>query len=342
MMPPVRPAVAAVLATTGLALEALLGRGAAGPAAEPPPATRAVDPVMAPLRDGAATLTPLLHTALARQFLAACAALPSPPARVIFRNPNGGAFLGARAAASLPDSIRSRLEPDSLEQRYYYQTRYGTILNYARIFEILGDQGVASFEGRRILDFGYGRIGHLRALASLGADAVGVDIDPMLGALYSEPGDSGSVRGGNGRIGRVSPITGWFPGDSATRAAVGSGFDLVISKNTLKGGSSPEERARQRRVIDLGVSDATFVRAIADGMKPRGLFIMYTISSPRGNPRCPFAEQLLREAGFEILAYDRDDSPGARAMMTALDSEASNDPVTALYTVVRKTPPPSR
>ena len=316
------------LAGFALALASLAGPGTAS------------DPAMESVRRGTAALMPLMHTRLAREFLSACSALPPPPSRVVLHDRAREHFFSEREAATRSDSSVSRLEPDSLDGVYYYQARYGSILNYARVFEVLGDRGMNTFDRRRILDFGYGRIGHLRALASLGATAVGVDVDPLLRALYAEPGDQGAVRG-NGRTGSVSVVTGSFPGDSTSRVAVGAGYDLVISKNTLKGGSSPAERARQRGVIDLGVTDSVFVRAIAECLKPGGLFLMYTISGPRGNPRCPFPEVMLRDAGFEIVAYDRDDSPGARAMMVALhqgqpSGDVPDDQLTALYTLVRK------
>jgi SAM-dependent methyltransferase len=318
-----------LLVAVGLALAAVGGVRAAA------------DQAIESLRQDAAALVPLMHSELARQFLAACSSLPAPPSRVVFHDTTHGEYLSQREAAARPESLRSRLEPDSLEGLYFYQTRYGSILNYARVFEVLGAGGMTTFDGQRVLDFGYGRIGHLHALASLGANAVGVDIDPLLGALYSEPGDQGETRGKDERIGRVSIVTGWFPGDSAIRAAVGTGYDLVISKNTLKGGRSPAERSRQRRVIDLGVSDSVFVRAIAECLKPGGLFLMYTISGPKGNPRCPFSEAVLREAGFELLAYDRDDSPGAQAMTAALhhgrqSEDAPDSALTALYTLARR------
>ena len=327
---------------------------ATGLATSAPEATRAAGPALEGIRQGAAALEPLMQTRLARRFLTACAELPVPPAKTIFRDTLRGDYFGRAEAESRPDTLRSRLKPESVDGLFYYQVRHGPILSYARMFEILGAVGVDSLDHRRVLDFGYGRIGHLRALASLGAAAVGVDIDPQLRALYSEPWDQGEVRGPEGRVGFVTAITGWFPGDSTTRAAVGGGYDLVISKNTLKGGSFPDERVRQRRVIDLGVSDSAFVRGVAGCLRPGGLFMMYTASGPLGNAACPFSEAMLRAAGFEIMVYDGDDSPGARVMMSALHrGPAGNETgvsgsiegpadtfaqLTALYTLVRKAP----
>lgn len=293
------------------------------------------------IRRDAAALAPLVHSSLAREFLSGCSALPPPPARIVFRDSVTRNYCSEKDALSQPASYRARLTPEHLDGLYYYQTRYGSILTYTRMFEILGDDGRVTFNHQRVLDFGYGRIGHLKALASLGATAVGIDVDPQLLALYSEREDQGNVKGAGGRVGAVRTVTGWFPGDSSTRAAIGTGYDLIISKNTLKGGHLPEERARQRRIVDLGVNDSVFVRRVAACLKPGGLFMMYTISGPMGNAGCPFSEELVRVSGFEIVAYDRDDSPGARAMMAALRGGQESEPsvsdtdVTARYTLLR-------
>lgn len=296
------------------------------------------DSAIESIRQGSAALVPLMRTELAREFLEACSSLPEPPSRVVLHDRAREHYFSQREAASVPDSVRFSLEPDSLGGLFFYQTRYGPILNYTRVFEVLSAWGVTTFDHQRVLDFGYGRIGHLRALASLGADAVGVDIDPLLRALYAEPDDQGEVRGQAGRVGRVAIVTGSFPGDTAIRAAVGSGYDLVISKNTLKGGHSPAERSSQRMVIDLGVSDSAFVRAVAACLKPGGLFLMYTISGRKGSAGCPFSDAMLRAAGFEILAYDRDDSPGAQAMMGTLHhlQPLEEAELMALYTLARR------
>lgn len=177
------------------------------------------DSVLAPLREQARALAPLVHTDLARRFLAAAAALPPPPVRTVYRDSASGAYLSAGEVDSQPEPTRTRFKPRILDGLYYCQTRYGTILNDLRMIELLGTDGVTSLEGKRVLDFGYGRIGHLRVLASLGAAAVGVDVDPELRALFADPNDQGPVPGLNGRAGSVTPVDGSFPGDPATRAA---------------------------------------------------------------------------------------------------------------------------
>jgi len=300
------------------------------------------DSLLSPLRQQAKALAPLAHSVVARQFLAAAADLPSVRTRTIYRDSTTGTYFRETDVSSLSEGIRPRLVPIKVDALYFYQTRYGTILNYLRVIDLLGANGVTTFEGKRLLDFGYGRIGHLRAIASLGATAVGVDVDPELPALYGERGDQGLIRGTNRREGFLSIVYGSFPGDSAARRQVGGAYDLVISRNTLKGGHEPAQRARQSRVINLGVSDSTFVRAIFESMRSGGLFMMYTVSGPKGNAHCPFSEGMVRAIGFQVVAYDEDDSDPTRAMLRVLNREQRETPSvpdeesTALYTLLRK------
>ena len=69
------------------------------------------------------------------------------------------------------------------------ERRGGSPLSYARPLDILFSKGLALPQGAKALDFGHGYIGHLRLLATMGVDATGVDVDPLLTALYGEPGD---------------------------------------------------------------------------------------------------------------------------------------------------------
>jgi len=110
---------------------------------------------------------------------------------------------------------------------------------------------------------------------------------------------------------------------------VGDGYDLFISKNTLKRGYvHPEKPVPPRSTIDLGVSDLEFAKLVAGMLKPGGLFYIYNLSPapappdkpylPMADGRCPFAKETLEAAGFEVLAYDVVDDDAARAMGKAL------------------------
>jgi len=212
-------------------------------------------------------------------------------------------------------------------------------LAYARPLDLVAKSGLDDVSGVKILDFGYGAIGHLRLLAGLGADVVGVDVDPLLRALYSEPMDQGIVKNQRAKMGRVRLISGQFPADGAITTGVGTGYDLIISKNTLKRGYiHPERTVDARRRLELGVDDAQFVRALYDALKPGGRVMIYNICpapSRSGEPyknwadgRCPFADEVWKSAGFRVIAFDLDDSLEIRKIAHALGwdkGEASID-----------------
>jgi len=305
------------------------------------------------LREQAEALRPLFRSRLVRDFLGEVAALPgSAPRTVAFDSARTRYWSGA-AYAALPEAERAPLLTRVLGESFYYNTRYGTPLAYARALEILSEAGLSSVRGRRLADFGYGTAGHLRLLAGLGADVTGIEVDPLLEALYSEPGDQGEIRGAR-RAGRLRLLTGQWPAQAAVTAAAGEGYDLFLSKNTLKNGYiHPAEPVDPRRLVHLGVDDSAFVAALHRTLKPGGLVLIYNLSpapAPPGKPyipwadgRCPFARPLLEAAGFEVLAFDRDDSAAARRMGHALGwddpaggkMDLEND-LFAHYTLLRK------
>ena len=112
--------------------------------------------------------------------------------------------------ASIPQEMRDTLVTRTLDEQFYYFTRYGTPLAYSRPLDLLAAAGFDDVRGKRILDFGYGTIGHLRLLASLGAEVVGVEVDPLLPALYSEPGIREPSRGATGVPVRFGSCTASF------------------------------------------------------------------------------------------------------------------------------------
>jgi hypothetical protein len=234
----------------------------------------------------------------------------------------------------------------TLDETFYYTTRYGSPLAYARPLEILAQAGLADVRGKRIADFGYGTIGHLRLLASLGADVHGIEVDPMLRALYAT--DVGAV--GKGRL---ALHHGQWPAERSLVTEVGEGYDLFISKNTLKHGYiHPAEAVNPRMLVHLGVDDSTYVATLARTVKPGGLVMIYNLCpapAPPGKPyipwadgRCPFERALLEKSGFEVLVLDRDDSSAARRMAHALGWDAGERPMGlekdlfATYTLLRR------
>jgi SAM-dependent methyltransferase len=252
-------------------------------------------------------------------------------------------------------------ERRELDETFFYSTRYGTPVAFVRPLELLGQAGVTSVDGLKLLDFGFGTIGQLRALASAGAQVTGVEVDPLLQALYSQPGDTGTITrcaaAGEGRDGRLTLVFGRWPAEPAAVEQAGGDYDLVISKNTLKRGYiHPERPVDPRRLVQLGVDDEAFVRAVFALLKPGGFALIYNLCPapapddqpyiPWADGRCPFARELCEQAGFEVAAFDVDDTPAARAMGAALgwgtDMDLEAD-LFGTYTLLRRpAEPPAR
>ncbi len=334
--------VAVLIALAGLAA---LASGAA-PSPEPP------GPVVQKIEAEARALAPLITSPVGRAFLAATTNLPNPPARVVYRDTERRAYLPPRLVA---DPASAHIERVEIDAESYYYTKYGSPLAFVRTLDLLAGSGLESIEGRRVLDFGYGTVGHLRLMAQLGAEAVGVDVDSFLPALYAEPGDAGAVSRPGATPGCVTMIDGFWPLHAGTRIAVGGGYDLFISKNTLKRGYvHPEREVDPRRLVHLGVDDETYVRAMHTALVPGGYAIIYNLCPAPGGPdepyrpwtdgRCPFDRVLLESVGFEVLAYDADDSGFARAMGRALGWDTGERPMDlekdlfGTYTVLRRLP----
>ena len=280
------------------------------------------------LQAEAKALAPLVKTALARDFLAQVPKLPRIAPRTVYRDSARTRAWSAREADGLPDTLRAKLVPRTLDEKFYYDTRYGSPLAYVRALELLGARGMRDVRARRIADYGCGMLGQLRLLAEMGAHTVGVDVDPLLPALYSEPGDQGDVGSGSVRL-----AIGQWPATPEMLGAVGDGLDLFLSKNTLKNGYiHPAEKVDPRMLVHLGVSDSAFVAALAKSVKPGGRVMIYNLCpapAPPGKPyipwadgRCPFPRALWEQAGFQVVEFDRDDSPAARAMGHALGWDA--------------------
>jgi SAM-dependent methyltransferase len=300
------------------AAASLLGLSASATADEP-------KNTVAQIRKDAAALLPTVKHAITREFLQATAELPEVKPRTLLRDPQTKKLYSQADAAKLDETARKALTPIPLDESFYYNTRYGSPLAYARPLEILGQAGVKTVSGRKILDFGYGTVGHLRLLARCGAQAVGVDVDPVLAALYSDPADQGAIPSKSGKSGSIRLIDGRFPAEPTVTKAVGEGYDIILSKNTLKNGYlHPAEPVDKRMLVDLGVDEATFLRALHTALKPGGKVLIYNLSpapSKPGEPykpwadgRTPFSIAQWEAAGFKVLAFDQTDDVAARKM----------------------------
>jgi hypothetical protein len=305
------------------------------------------------LRKEAAAVQPIVITRLGREFLAGVTDLPAIEPRIVFRDETTREYYSPRQAAAMDSESRAKLAEKELDETFYYNTKYGTPLAYVRAFDLVANARLEDVAGKRILDFGYGGVGQLRLLAMMGADVVGVEIDSLQPALYREPSDQGAIKGRTGRDGRITLVNGRFPADEAVTRAVGNGYDLFISKNTLKNGYlHPERPVDKRMLVDLGVDDGAFVRKLFEIVRPGGLVLIYNICPapappdkpyiPWADGRCPFPKTMCESTGFRVLAYDQDDTPAARSMATLLGWGEGDDGMDlekdlfAMYTLLQK------
>jgi SAM-dependent methyltransferase len=296
-------------------------------------------------------LRPLAKSRLVRHFLDATADLPAIEPRVVLHDSSRTHYYTPTEAQALPDSVRAKLVTRNLDETFYYNTRYGSPLAYSRALDIASEAGLDDLLGKRVLDFGYGTAGHLRLMACLGANVVGVDVDPLLPKLYREPGDQGPVEGRE--KGTLKLVHGHFPAGEGVAGAVGEGYDLFISKNTLKNGYiHPAQKVDPRFLVHLGVDDTTFVREVFRILKPGGRALIYNLCPapnapdkpyrPHADGRCPFPAALWQHAGFTVVAFDVDDNAEARAMAHALGWDQGESAMKleqdlfASYTLVQK------
>ena len=148
----------------------------------------------------------------------------------------------------------------------------------------------------------------------------------------------------------VKLVFGQFPAEAATVSEVGTGYDVFISKNTLKRGYiHPEQQVDPRMLVHLRVDDETFVHAMFDLLKPGGFALIYNLCPPPAEPgkpyipwadgRSPFPRELYERIGFAVVAFDLDDTAAAREMGKALGWGESMDlekDLFGTYTLVRK------
>ncbi len=286
----------------------------------------AADEVYGPrelVRD-ATRLRPLYTAQLPRAFLDEAGTLPSITPRTVWRSADKQRWYDATTVESAPD--RASLVPITIDDTAYYAGRYGSPLAYVRALDVLAAHGLASLDGRRVLDVGVGGVASLRLLAALGATAVGYDVDASLPVIYGALGDQGEVVGSAGRRGRARLAI------AATPMAAGlveAPFDVILAKNTLKRGYvHPERPADPKRLVALGTDDITYLEGLRALLAPGGLLLLYNISPPQAPPdqpyipwadgRSPWSAGEWVAAGFEVLALDVVDDAALRAMGTAL------------------------
>lgn len=290
-----------------------------------------------------------------KKFLAATSSLPKIAPRTVYHDEKKTRFYKQSEYDALPANEKSALTAKVLDEEYYYNTKYGSPLSYSRVLDVLLAHGVKFEPGRRFLDFGYGYIGHLRLLATLGLDASGIEVDPLLPVLYGEPGDQGEMAGIGVKGGKVRLFDGFFPKDTKLVAAVGSGYDIIVSKNVLKKGYIHPDRTPdpKYKLIDMGVPDEVVMKSFFDALKPGGYFMIFNICpalSPPDKPfipwsdgRSPYSKAQYEAAGFKVIELDKDDYKAVNKMAHLLDWDKDPDDkwdvdkdLSVLYTLVQR------
>lgn len=349
-MPSPRRGRAAALVPASLAL--LLAAHAWTARADDPQPPTARETIAAEAK----TLRPLAESDLGRSFLDASAELPPMTPRQVWFDRKRRSALTDAAYDSLIESERVGYLRIDVTENWYYRL-YSTPLAYLRTLDFAAAAGMKSADGAKIADFGFGNMGQVRALASLGAHVTGIEIGGMLDAMYRLPDDRGPLArapsAGNGKPGFVQLVFGQFPSNAAITGEVGGGYDLFMSKNTLKKGYvHPARETDPDNLVHLGVDDATYVARVHDALKPGGLFVIYNLYGQQAPPdkpykpwatgECPFDRGLMEHAGFEIVRWNEDDSGTARRMGRALGWSANMDDSTyvkefnAMVTVARR------
>ncbi len=333
---------------------------------QPAPTAPSPTPAPAPtitqqLVSQSAALKPLVKSPMATNFLDAVRILPQPQPRTIYRTKDRSKAINANDYSKLSPEQKAEYAPRECSPDFYYFTGYGSPLVYARVLDVLAPvlpkRPEAMLGALKLLDFGYGTIGHLKLLAACGADARGVDVEPMFAALYSEPGDIGldtsHFRSQNESVGSVEIFTGRWPAEPALVTAIGGSYDIISSKNTLKAGYiHPTRPVDERFLVKLGVTDEEFLVATFKSLNSGGTFIIYNICPaqapldkpylPHADGKSPFTQDQFIAAGFKILAFDVDDQAAILDYWLALgynegkSREETAKDIFAWYTIVRK------
>jgi hypothetical protein len=317
-------------------------------------------PILDEMIAQAKSIRPLFQTPDVLAFLDAASLLPDPGPRTIWVPKDKAAPRVVRSQAqyeALDDAARATLTKKALDATFYYSTGFGFPAIYARPLDLALRAGDKSLRGKRILDFGYGMIAHMRQLAALGNDVHGVDVWDILPVLYGEPMDTGSIAGAPapdgppGTSGTLTLHNGRWPAEPDLVKAVGDRYDLIISKNVLKRGYiHPQRETDPKFLITLGVDDPAFLHAMHEALKPGGIAIIYNISPPQNpddkpylphaDPRCPFPREMIEKAGFEVIEYDTSDDEFLRPMWVKMGLSESNEKAQAeifsRYTLLRR------
>lgn len=295
---------------------------------------------------------------LVKNFLSAAKTLRPMEERTIYFNRAEGIAVTKEQFQDLTEAKQSEFAPMLVNDQLYYGY-YSTPLAWVRPLEILAENGIESVDSKHILDFGFGNVGQLRMLASMGANVTGIEVaNGIHQAMYSQESDQGVIAklssGGIENDGNLKLAFGRWPAEKEIVADVGQNYDLIISKNVLKlGYIHPQQEVSKRMLIDLGVTDERFLSELFKLLNPGGMLLVYNIHpmqspdpkeyKPWAHGETPWGKDDVTKAGFEIVAWHVDDSTAIQSLGTKLgwrDSSPNEEDYKkgfrAMYTILKK------
>ena len=254
----------------------------------------------------------------------------------------------AEQYALLDESDREGLRQLDLEPADQYATFYGSPLVYARILDLLHTHAPGfTVHDAKIMDLGYGQLGQLRLWAQMGADVTGVEIDPILTAIFTNSKAVGDIDHNQKTPGSITLVEGSWPNDETTRKQAGDRYDLLVSRNLLKRGYVKPAQLNPNFPPPVGweMTDAEMLKHVHDLLVPGGIVVIESLGPkpdlqiPWSDISNPWPEQAWIDAGFEVLAHDQDESDYARIMGATLgwdDQMNLETDLFGVYSVYRK------
>jgi hypothetical protein len=297
------------------------------------------------LQKQANAIQPLAKSVAAKEFLQGAAALRTKESRIVYTRASDRTTITPDAFASLKPDAQTGFEKKTYGDEFYYATFYGSPVAYMRAIDVVGERGIASLNNAKILDIGYGAIGGPRMLAGAGARVSAVDVDSLLPALYRETVDQGAIAGFDGRVGNLTLFDGVYAGGTTLTKLIGGGFNVIVTKNTMKNGYMKPPAGR-KALVDFGATDDVLLDTIYEALAPGGLFLIYNISGafdparPATDGKSPFTRDQFAKANLQVIAFEENDDAAMRAMGKSLGWETPGTDITktffSLYTLVQR------